>query len=66
MSKGEGRVCVWTCVVCVGGSEGHVDSITGVPRTGRLGSPRQGTLTTTAGTPSMAQFSVEPKSSCRG
>lgn len=48
--------CVWTCVVCVGGSEGQVDNITGVPGTGRLGSPKQGAPATIAGTPMMAQY----------
>lgn len=45
---------VWTCVVCVGGSEGQVDNITGVLGTGRLDSSRQRAPATTVGTPKVA------------
>lgn len=46
---------VWTYVVCVWVSEGQMN-ISGVPGTGRSGSPRWGALATATGTPTPARL----------
>lgn len=55
MSKGARGAFVDMCGVCEGGSEGQLD-ITGVWRTGRSGSPRQGSPATALGTPRPVGF----------